>query len=252
LLSSLVSLALFVGFPALVLWWRRVSLRTGFQLELPKILAVLGGGLLGLSLWPWVYELELLTLSPERLEFLKKLFESIRADLESVPVGARLAALAVVPAVGEELFFRGVIVGGLKGRMSQGAVLAISALAFGLFHVLVRDTLLFERLLPSTALGLVLGWVCLKTGSVLPGMILHITHNGLLILIDYYKERLTGWGIGLEERTHLPWEWLAGSAAIVVVATGIIALTQASQTSQTTGSAVREGAGLKGSASSAD
>lgn len=251
-LSSLVSLALFVGFPAFVLWWRRVNLRTGFQLERPTILAVLAAGLFGLSLWPWIYELELLTLSPERLEFLKGLFESIRTDLESVPVGARLAALAVVPAVGEELFFRGVIVGGLKERMNQGAVLAISALAFGLFHVLVRDTLLFERLLPSTALGLVLGWVCLKSGSVLPGMILHITHNGLLILIDFHKERLTSWGIGMDERTHLPWEWLAGSAAAVVVATGIIALMQGRQTSQTTESAVLEGANLKGSASSAD
>ena len=52
-----------------------------------------------------------------------------------------------------------------------------SAVLFGVFH----EVLFSGRLLPSTFLGLVLGFVRLRSGSVLPGIVLHVLHNGLLL-----------------------------------------------------------------------
>ena len=51
-------------------------------------------------------------------------------------------------------------------------------------------------------------------------MLLHATHNGLLVLIGRYQEKLSEWGIGVQEKEHLPRLWLvaaAGGVAIGVV-----------------------------------
>ena len=67
-------------------------------------------------------------------------------------------------------------------------------------------------MLPSTLLGLVLGWVCWRTKSVFPGMLLHATHNGLLLLIGRYQDDLAKVGIGVQEQAHLPRLWLVAAA----------------------------------------
>ena len=38
----------------------------------------------------------------------------------------------------------------------------------------------------------------------LPGMLLHATHNGLLVLIGQYQEQLTKLGIGVQEKSICP------------------------------------------------
>ena len=69
----------------------------------------------------------------------------------------------------------------------------ITAILFGLFCVITGNALLIERLIPSTLMGLVIGWVALRTGSVLPGMVIHFVHNALLNLVLYYQEQLDFW-----------------------------------------------------------
>ena len=54
---------------------------------------------------------------------------------------------------------------------------------FGLYHFITR----FDQLLPSTLMGLVLGWLCWQTRSVLPGMVLHATYNATFMLLAYYQ-----------------------------------------------------------------
>ena len=99
-----------------------------------------------------------------------------------------LVTLSVVQPVCEEFFFRGYLFQGLRERFPGRAWSLLSSLLFGLFHVLNPATLTPERFLPSTFLGLFLGWVCYRTGSVLPGMALHVLHNGLLLLIAQYRD----------------------------------------------------------------
>ena len=96
----------------------------------------------------------------------------------------------------EEFFFRGYLLIALERSMSGTRAVLLSSILFGLFHLVAIEQLHFERLIPSTCLGLVLGWVCLRSGSVLPGMLLHAIHNSLLLVAAYYQERLVVLGLG--------------------------------------------------------
>jgi sodium transport system permease protein len=104
--------------------------------------------------------------------------------------------------------------------LSPWRAILFSAVLFGLFHVIVRDRLLFERLISSTMMGVALGWVCLRTGSILPGMLLHVLNNGFFMLLAEYQTELADLGIGNQQQSMLPWHYLV--IAAIVAATGIV------------------------------
>jgi ABC-2 type transport system permease protein/sodium transport system permease protein len=114
-----------------------------------------------------------------------------------------MAVCFVLPALVEELFFRGFLFSALRARCSASATVVITGLLFGFFHVIVTGAFAFERLLPSTLLGLLLGWVCLRTGSVIPGMIMHALHNGMLVIVGQGE---------LAASEQIPAFWLAAGA----------------------------------------
>ena len=124
--------------------------------------------------------------------------------------------MAVAPAVFEELFFRGYLFTAIRSTTSPRTTIVVSAVLFGVFHVVTTSVLAVERLLPSMALGLMLGWLCWRCGSVLPGILLHACHNGLLLMIAYYREELQVLRLG-EADQHLPWYWLAASGLGLLV-----------------------------------
>src|SRR5262249_15140935 len=108
---------LFAGLPWLASRWARIRPRTGFSLRGAPALAFAGAILLGGSLWVFTGELlqylqewGFTTLSPELRKRLGPLLEQWRA----LPPEVLLAAIAVVPAVVEELFFRGYLFAALE------------------------------------------------------------------------------------------------------------------------------------------
>jgi len=235
LLNSLASALLYVAAPLVLSRLQRVNLRTGFQLQPFSLLAVPGALLLGLSLWPFAHEiviilsqLGLTTISPELIERSRTMIDALR----NVPVAAILLALAIVPAVTEEFLFRGYLFSALLRRLPAASSILLSGVMFGVFHLVATDGLAVERLFPSTCLGLVLAWVCWRTGSVLPGMLLHTVHNGLLLLLMYYEPTLSAGGwlpTSLADPAsieHLPWLWLALATLGTAAGAALIALTR--------------------------
>ncbi|NLW02445.1 MAG: CPBP family intramembrane metalloprotease [Clostridiaceae bacterium] len=87
-----------------------------------------------------------------------------------------LFLIAVVPAVCEELLFRGLIQRGLE-RMGAGWSIFLSGLLFGLFHF---D---FQRFAAQTLIGVIAAYLVYRTGSIINGMILHFLNNGLITLL---------------------------------------------------------------------
>jgi ABC-2 type transport system permease protein/sodium transport system permease protein len=221
---------LFAGIPLVAARLGRVRPASGFRLVRPRgkgWLAIPAAAALGLSLWTFAHESVVLQMqaglvffSEEQRMAAARLAEELRA-LDPWWI---LLAMAVAPAVCEELFFRGYLLGALGTRLRPWAAILISGGLFGLFHVVTPGGIVFARLVPTALLGIVLGWVAWRSGSVWPGMVLHACHNGLLLLVVYYEPRLTRMGWGIAEEAHLPPGWLIAGGAAAVAGAGLILL----------------------------
>ncbi|NLF73409.1 MAG: CPBP family intramembrane metalloprotease [Candidatus Anammoximicrobium sp.] len=225
ILNGVATAVLFAGFPTAAAMVQRLPLRETFRLNAARLPAWAGAVMLGLCLWPLAHEIYLLneliglaTLSQERIELAHQLLASWR----EVSPWVIVAALAAAPAVCEELLFRGYLLRALLAATSERHSIVLSAVLFGGFHVVATDALATERLLPSTFLGLILGWVAWRTASVVPGMVLHACHNGLLLMLAYYRDELAARGWGLQEQSHMPLAWLAVAATGLIVGLSLL------------------------------
>ena len=220
--SAGLTLLLFGVIPLLVTRAAGAGVATTFRLTRPPLLGVIAAGLLGVSLWPFVFEVMLVILSGSRFETLLEKFREVEAGFRAAPPWLVLLTLAVAPAVCEEWCFRGLLLSSLRGRMSDARAIVVSAAMFGAFHVVMQGTLLPERFVPSALMGLVLGFVCVRTGSLWPGVLLHALHNGLLDGVAIFRDRLTAAGWGVEERSHLPAALLLAAGVGVLVGGGLL------------------------------
>jgi sodium transport system permease protein len=93
-------------------------------------------------------------------------------------LGTALLLVALLPAVAEEVTFRGVVLAGLRRSGSRWIAVVGSALVFGLFHINPY------HVVAAFAVGLLLGWVALESGSLLPGVLIHLVNNGAQVLLD--------------------------------------------------------------------
>ena len=91
--------------------------------------------------------------------------------------GMQLLLTAVSPAVVEELAFRGIIFGALRRTLGGWETVIVTALMFMVLHVSVAS---FPHLFVG---GLLLGAIRLRTGSWLPGVFIHFTHNFLALVV---------------------------------------------------------------------
>ena len=86
---------------------------------------------------------------------------------------------ALVPAVCEELAFRGFILSGLERQHRTRSAILLSALMFGFLHVLMS---LFQQLFNATLLGIVLGLLAVRSRSILPGIVFHFLNNAIAVV----------------------------------------------------------------------
>jgi membrane protease YdiL (CAAX protease family) len=98
----------------------------------------------------------------------------------ATPLTLALALLVVggLAPIGEELFFRGLMLTRLRQVWSAGPAIVVTALAFGVIHgEWVHGVL-------ATGLGLYLGLVTVRSGSVIPAMICHVANNTVSVLLS--------------------------------------------------------------------
>ena len=91
--------------------------------------------------------------------------------------GCRLLLMAVLPAICEELAFRGFILSGLRHVGHKWWAIALSAVFFGMAHTVVQQSI------AAAALGLVLGYVAVQTASLVPAMLFHASYNSIMLAI---------------------------------------------------------------------
>lgn len=137
------------------------------------------------------------------------------ATSEMLPSGGpellvQFLALCVMPAIAEELLFRGAFQGLMRPCGSAAAIFA-PALLFGVLHLDLAQGL------TAFACGVFLGWLAERSGSILPGMLLHLVNNALAFLtiyLRYYAPAEVSFGVELFILLFFPafGAWMIGNA----------------------------------------
>ena len=91
---------------------------------------------------------------------------------------ATIFYVALLPAICEELIFRGIITNGLKKYGTAPAVM-ISSVLFALMHQNL------QQLIYQLFLGAVMAYIVIKTGSIFYTMILHFFNNFTILLLAH-------------------------------------------------------------------
>jgi sodium transport system permease protein len=101
-----------------------------------------------------------------------------------VPLTALLLTLV---SVCEELVFRGFVLTGLSRRYGPGTALFLSSFLFALFQLNVYQAI------PHFVLGLVLGILTQRTGSLYPAIVFHAVYNILIGLVPFVAPEVFAW-----------------------------------------------------------
>lgn len=193
-----------LGFLALTILYSKSEQTTVKELvKLPKaryfvIAIVLQIGLLSLS-----------ELNTWFLELLKGIgYESEGVSVPSLDgfgyIGV-LFVVAVLPAIFEEIFFRGILLKGLKQFGEVFAILLCGAL-FSLYHKNPAQTVY------QFACGVAFALVAIRSGSILPTVISHFFNNALIITMTKF-----GWSL---DSIYLP--FLITSIVCLIISVGYL------------------------------
>lgn len=149
--------------------WRQV-----FSLHRPALRGVFGA----LLLWLGAYILVLLSalatmlVTPQQMADVSTAMTDLFAQ---VPFPVRFFIVAVMPAVCEEMLFRGFLLFHMQPMPARARV-AVCGILFGAFHL---DPV---RFLPTAILGVAISWAALRSGNLLYAMLIHLFNNSLSAL----------------------------------------------------------------------
>jgi ABC-2 type transport system permease protein/sodium transport system permease protein len=219
--SALVTVLVFLAIPLALALFQRVRQDGGFGLRRARVAALLGAIVLGVSLWPLAYEVFFLNKMLGIEVFSLSKYDAAREAARTLRESSwplLLFALGIVPGICEEYFFRGMLFGALRQTLSAWGAIFWAAVVFGLFHVVSGNAFLPERFIPSAQLGIALGWVRWRSGSVSPSMLLHAAHNSALLAVAHWEAELKATGIGVSDEEHLPLGWILAAALLASAA----------------------------------
>nr|WP_251047073.1 CPBP family intramembrane glutamic endopeptidase [Hymenobacter sp. ISL-91] len=129
------------------------------------------------------------------------------------PVLLLLLGGIVVPVL-EEVLFRGVMLQGLLRHQRPWVAIGQQALLFGLIHFNPAQSL------SAFLIGLLLGWLCYRTGSLLPGIGIHALNNLLASGMMIWLPEVVSSQTSLLDLLGSHWTY----AGLVALAAGVLGL----------------------------
>jgi len=151
------------------------SIRDVLALSRPSLAVSSGAVLIGASYWL----VNITLVAPLSLELFGGLDEmnAMAAELESTALPLLILSLAITPALTEEILFRGVLARSLESPLGRTPAILISATLFAAIHLPVA------RMMPALTIGLILGFVALRSGSTLAAMLVHLVNNAAALVL---------------------------------------------------------------------
>lgn len=178
---------------------------------LAVVLSVLGG---------WILTIELATLQHQFFPFpedMIKQFSDLFSGLESIPIWQALLLIAVLPAVVEEHLCRGLMLRGLLRTTGIWPSIILVAMIFAFLHLNPY------RLLPTFGLGILLGYIAVRTNSIFPAILGHFINNSMSVVVYKFGDWFTemGWSAA-EDAAWVPWPWLLIGTALLIAGLALL------------------------------
>jgi hypothetical protein len=102
--------------------------------------------------------------------------KDIAKGFGTVPVQVLL--IVVAAPISEEVCFRGMLFGGLREKLPRVAAALVGGLIFGALHAITG----VSAVPPLIFFGFLLSLLYEKTGSIVPGILLHMLNNSVALL----------------------------------------------------------------------
>ena len=182
--------------------WKKGYLKDDGRIWSPVSVAYLGWSIIiGLS------TIFLIDFVMSRLSFLPDWMGATFDVLQSGWLG--IICISVLGPVLEEMLFRGAITKVLLQRYSPVKAIILSALIFGIFHIN-----------PAQVAGAILSgglfaWLYYRTGSLIPGILIHILNNSLSVFLSLHYPDVKYTSDLLGEPAY--WSCLAVAAVLFAV-----------------------------------
>jgi sodium transport system permease protein len=191
------------------------SLRCSLNFHWPPWPTLPAAVLLGVCLHPSYTTLghfiqRIYPLSPETVEA----FAPFERLVNAAPLTAVILVLAVIPAICEEIAFRGFIFNGLRQKGAGARAVLVTAVLFGMSHGMLQQSL------AATLMGLLLGWITLRSGSLLPALVVHAINNTLSVGLGRADQLRGAWAEYVFDftaettRYSVAWTLIAAGVAI--------------------------------------
>lgn len=180
--GTVVNQVLILAVPLLLVWYMKSDVKELFSLKVPKIKDILGGLILYVGVYAimLVVSYVLVLMFPESAENTQMTFDIMMEQ----PFILVVLVMAVMPAIGEELYFRGLIFGSMRHRYKAVWAIIISSVIFGIFHLSI------VKILPTGMLGACFAYITCTSGSIYIGMFLHFFNNLMSAIAMKYPEQM--------------------------------------------------------------
>lgn len=131
---------------------------------------------------------------------LAEAFEGL-LDTRTRPISSFFLLVVVAP-VTEEVLFRGLILRGFLANYSKRSAILLSALLFAVMHTNPW------QFISTFVAGVLLAWLLIETGSLLPCLFAHAVANGTAWLAGLTTVEIPGFTSGMEDAVQFQPFWL--------------------------------------------
>lgn len=208
--GSAVTESVFLLLTILAVVLFRVSPKEAFPLRVPTGWEIIGG----ITFFAGAYCAITAVGTAQNTLFPDSTAAILTDSVKSISPVASVIVLAVVPAVCEELMFRGFLLSSLKSTGKPAAVI-ITGLLFGIFHI---DIL---RLLPAAIMGAAFAYIAFETESVILPMVFHFINN-LAAVGSLYSDATTDTGKTLSASQTLVFCLICAVLTAVLITAGLL------------------------------
>jgi membrane protease YdiL (CAAX protease family) len=140
--------------------------RLGVRHFSPSALKWMGAAIVVYLLFTFAYSL--LIVEPHQ--------EDIAEGFGTIPIQVLL--IVILAPISEEVCFRGMLFGGLREKLPRIGAALIAGLIFGALHAITG----VSAVPPLIFFGFLLSLLYEKTGSIVPGIVLHMLNNSVALL----------------------------------------------------------------------